>query len=76
MITGALLEPVVDPEEGPDWPAPPPPILDQTEAQRTEKTFFGDCPPTPPSKGLDDRSPYLKVWIWHCSKYNKYYKVT
>ena len=34
---------------------PPPPLfLDQTEAQRTEKTFFLDRIPSPLSKGLDD----------------------
>ena len=43
-------------------------FLDQTEARRTEKNFFGDPPflrvwitPLPPP-------PYLKVWIWHCIK--------
>ena len=29
-------------------------FLDQTEAQRTEKTFFLDRTPSPLSKGLDD----------------------
>ena len=41
-------------------PAPPPPllVLDQTEARRAEKIFWGDCPsPTPLSKGLYDRPP-------------------
>ena len=40
-------------------------FLDQTEAQRAEKIFFGDPPPyqrfwmtVPP--------PYLKVWMRHC----------
>ena len=31
----------------------PPLFLDQTEAQRAENIFFGDCPP-PLSQGLDD----------------------
>ena len=38
--------------------APPPLFLEQTEAQRTEKTFVWRPPPPPPSplsKGLDDR---------------------
>ena len=30
----------------------PPLFLDQTEAQRAEKNFFGGCPP-----------PYLRVWM-------------
>ena len=30
-------------------------LLDQTEAQRAEKNFFGDGPPL--SQGLDDRGP-------------------
>ena len=47
-------------------PAPPILVLDQTEARRAEKIFLGDRPPTPFSKGLDDRPhPYLKVWIQH-----------
>ena len=45
MITGALLEPVVDPEEG---PAPPIFRPNCHEAQRTNQKFFGDCPPPPP----------------------------
>ena len=41
-------------------------FLDQTEARRAEKNFFGDRPPLP--EGLDDRLPpphYLKVWVHH-----------
>ena len=34
----------------------PPLFLDQTEARRAEKRFFGDPPPTP---------LFLKVWIRH-----------
>ena len=46
--------------------SPPPLFLDQTEAQKAKKKFFGDHPPPPLSKGLDDRAPtYLKVWIQH-----------
>ena len=40
---------VVDPQDG------PPLFLDQTEAQRAEQIFFGDCPP--PSQ--DDPLPPL-----------------
>ena len=36
--------------------APPPLFLDQTEAQRAEKKFFGYRPPPPPP-------PCLKVWL-------------
>ena len=52
MITGALLEPVVDPEEGPG-----PPIFRPNchEAQRTDKNFLETVPPPPFSKGVDDR---------------------
>ena len=59
---------VADLGEVPGEPAPPSLFLDQTEAWRAEKIFFGDHPPTPPlSQGLDDRAPpYLKVWIRHC----------
>ena len=47
--------PVEDPGEG---PAPP--------NFYAKKIFFGDRPPLPLSKGLDDRAPpYLKDWIWH-----------
>ena len=31
-------------------------FLDQTEAQRAEKNFLGDCPPSL-FKGLDDQAP-------------------
>ena len=41
---------VANPGEG-----PPTLFLDQTEAQRAEKTFFGDRPPPPFSHGLVDR---------------------
>ena len=43
--------------------APPPLFLDQTEAQRAEQIFFGDCPPPP---GRPPSPPYLKVWIRQC----------
>ena len=41
---------------GPGAPPSPPPtlFLDQTEVRRAEKNVFGDCPPPPLSKGLDD----------------------
>ena len=56
--------PVADPGEGGDrGPNPPPPFLDQSEARRSEKKFFGDqaptfqrvwmTPPTPLSQGPD-----------------------
>ena len=51
---------VVDPQDG-----PPPLFLDQTEAQRAEQIFFGDCPPLP-GRPPPPPPPYLKVWIWHC----------
>ena len=35
---------MVDPGEGPGGPVPPL-FLDQTEAQRAENIFLGDCPP-------------------------------
>ena len=41
---------VADPGEGPGGPAPL--LLDQNEAQRGEKNFFGDRAPR-----------YLRVWI-------------
>ena len=44
-----LSYPVADPGEGPDLPL----FLDQTEARRAEKTFFGR-PCSPFSTGLDD----------------------
>ena len=49
----------------------PPLSLDQTEARKAEKKFFGDPYP----------SPYLKVWICHCkrgnweTKFHGFYKV-
>ena len=46
--------PLAGPGEGLGGPAPL--FLDQTEAVRSEKNFFGDRPPLP---------PYLKVWIRH-----------
>ena len=51
---------VADPEEG-SWGAGPPLFLDQTEARRAEKNFFGESPPLPPSlpKGLDDFPHFL-----------------
>jgi len=52
---------------GPGGLGPPPLLfLDQTEARRAEKKFFGDWAP-PLSKGLDDRPlpPYLEDWIRH-----------
>ena len=50
MITGALLEPVVDPEEGPG-----PPIFRPNchEAQRTDKNFLETVAPSPLSQGQD-----------------------
>ena len=42
-------------------------ILRSAEARRAEKSFYGDLPPLPLSKGLDDPPPpYLKVWIRYC----------
>ena len=47
--------PVEDPGEGPASPN-----------FYAKKIFFGDRPPLPLSKGLDERAPpYLKDWIWH-----------
>ena len=41
-------------------------FLDQTEAQRAQKIFWGGTGP-PLSKVLDDPPPpHLKVWICHC----------
>ena len=56
-----------DPGDGP----PPRPVLflDQTEARKVGKIFL-ETGPSPLSKDLDDRSPpspYLKVWIRHCT---------
>ena len=49
------------------WP-PPPLFLDQAEARRVEKIFWGDRPPSL-SEGLDDPQPPPppdpKVWIRH-----------
>ena len=50
---------VVDPQDG-----PPPLFLDQTEAQRAEQIFFGDCPPprmTPPP--LISKSGSGTAWL-------------
>ena len=47
--------PVADPEERPGGPASPL-FLDQNEARRAEKKFFGDLAPHL-SQGLDDRRP-------------------
>ena len=63
---------VADLGEGPGWPGPPL-FLDQTEALRAEKKFFGDRP-LHLSQDLDDRphqpppthAAYLRVWIRHC----------
>ena len=41
-------------------------FLDQTEAQRAEKIFFGDPPPPPYQRFWMTASPYLKVWMRHC----------
>ena len=48
----------------------PPLYLDQIEARKAEKYFFGRPPPLL-SQGLDDHTPpphpsYLKVCIRHC----------
>ena len=40
--------PVADPGEGHRGPAPPPLLLDQTEAQRAENVFFEPGPSLPP----------------------------
>ena len=47
---------MADPGKVPGGAARPPLFLDQTEARRAEKDFFGDRPPHPPplSQGLDD----------------------
>ena len=39
-------------------------FLDQTEAQRAEKIFFGDPPPY--QRFWMTAPPYLKVWMRHC----------
>ena len=51
-------------ERGPG--VPPPLLLDQTEAQRGEKNFFGDRAPRYLRVWINAPPPYLKVWIWHC----------
>ena len=54
-------------ERGLRGPGPPFLCLDETEARRDKKNFFGDWAPPTFSKDLDDRPhpPYLKVWIRH-----------
>ena len=52
----SIYSTVADPGEGPGGVRPPPLFLDQTEARRAEKHFFGR-PPPPLSKDLDDRPP-------------------
>ena len=63
----SVTYPVADPGEGPGKPTLPPPLLiDQTEARRAEKIFFGDRPPSPYLRVWMDAFPrpsYLKVWI-------------
>ena len=52
----------------PKPPTPPHPLfLDQTEAQRAEKTFFGDRASPVLSQSLEDRPPpsYPNFWIRH-----------
>ena len=49
---------MADTGEGPRGPVPRL-FLDQTEARRTEFFFFGDRPPPPLSKGLDERAPLI-----------------
>ena len=49
---------MADPKEGPGGPGLPI-ILDQTETRGAEKIFFGDRPPLPQSKNLDDLDPPL-----------------
>ena len=59
----SLTYPVADPGEG---PGAPPLLIDQTEARRAEKNFFGDRPPSPYLRVWMDAFPrpsYLKVWI-------------
>ena len=57
---------VADPAEGPGGRgAVAPLIFGRNWGPKDQKNFFGR-PPSPLSKGLDDRAPpYLKVWIWH-----------
>ena len=49
-------------QEGPG----PPLFFDQTEARRTEIFFFGDRPPPPLPKGLDDLHPPSSPLISRC----------
>ena len=58
--------------------SPTPLFLDQPEARRAEKNFFGDRVPSL-SQGLGDRAPaprpptlYLKVWMLRDVKMFKY----
>ena len=44
---------------GPGGLLPAPLFLAQTEAQRAEKIFLGECPPPAFSQGLDDHPSYL-----------------
>ena len=57
--------PVADPVEGtggPTSPAPSP-FLDQSEARRSEKNFFGDQAPAFQRVWMTPPPLYLKVWI-------------
>ena len=43
----------------------PPLFLDQTEAQRAKKFFFGDCPPPPLPQSLDLALKFSKLILKH-----------
>jgi len=60
-----MVSTMADAEEGAQ--VPPPLFLDQTEAWRSQKIFFGRPSPTPLFQCLDDHPPPYLVWIRHCS---------
>ena len=48
---------VADPQEGPGSPGPPPYFSTKLRTEGPKKIIFGDRPPTPLPKGLDDLHP-------------------
>ena len=71
MVIRHVIIAVADPGEGPGGGA----YFQTVLMPDGSKKNFGDWP-SPLSQSLDDRPPYLKLWIRHCiDHYRKYHNI-
>ena len=70
MVICPVIIEVVDPGEGPGGGGGG--YFQTVLMPDGPKKNFGDWP-SPSSQGLDDRPPYLKLWIRHCIDHSRKY---